>query len=155
MEQSSGCLRSLVKLDADRNRYNSAAFFGSVNGVSIHITWSFHSHVVSNKCYVWFAFIHSTAYCKQCASIALPVSPSSLDPYGVFMHMHICICTMSILVILIRFSLRVETSMNASVSFTYFIILMSLQDLKQQDGVLKMYFNAVTRRRQLLLSLRF
>lgn len=47
-----------------------------MNGVSIHITRSFHSHVVSNKCYVRFAFTHTTAYCKQCASIALPVSPS-------------------------------------------------------------------------------
>lgn len=114
----------------------------SVNGVFLS---TLVDRFIHTSCRVSVTFdLHSSiplAIANNTMSIAFPMSSSSLS-YGAFMHMHMHLYN-TVLVIPIQFSLRVET--HASVSLVHFVILTSLQDLRQRDRVLKMYFNAVTR----------
>lgn len=105
-----------------------ALFFpvASLNGVSIRVTRSLHSHVASSECYVRFAFIRSAGYRKQRGVYRLSHVPRFSDA---FMHMYTPATPVS--VILVRFSLRTGTCFTArsTLQFLHLFVL-----LRQWDG---------------------
>lgn len=140
VEQSSGCSRAL---DVDRNRYSRAVFFR--RWVWMKFLFTLLDRFIQKR----IGWIRSIGYRKQYDVYRSSYFFSYLASYSAFMHMHICTCTTPVLAT--RFNFRsVETRFDKFRTFCN-----SYHDLKQQNEVLKMYFNTVTRQRWLLLSLHF
>jgi len=99
----------------------------SLNGVSIRVTRSLHSHVVSGECYVRFAFIRSAGYRKQRG-----VYRHSHVPHGAAMRLYICTHLQHRSpVILVRFSLYAGTRF---VALLHPQLLHLSELLRQRDG---------------------